>query len=205
MIDHQFPNVFRGEGPRHVNLDFLRLIGLDGYYVKGYKMGADRLVDGATADAELFFPAAFLYRQYIELHLKYVLAALRYLDVIPVSDADLHGHSLQKLWKQVREGLLSKWPGSDPQPELDGAERIIMDFHSADPTGQELRYAVTSKGTRSLDKLPGELSLTGFHDTMQKLHEVLESCSNVLYSEVGAIQQEEYNDAMARLEAEESE
>jgi hypothetical protein len=183
-MNHEFPEVFSSQGPRHIHLDFLRAVGLDRYLIDGYKLGADNLMESAKADATLFFPAAFLYRQYIELHLKWLLTCLRDLNVVPVTEKDLHGHELDRLWKQARNGLLTKWPSSGPEPVLDRAETIVMDFHEADPKGDEFRYALTKNGKTSLQNLPGSLNVVGIREAMEQLHALLKSCTDELFSEL---------------------
>jgi hypothetical protein len=136
--------MFCGTGAQHVDLDWMKLIGLSGYYVSGYKNAADKLVDEAKTDASLFFPVGFLYRQYIEIHLKYLLHCIRWLNVVPLVDSDIHGHELDKLWMKARKALETKWP-APTYDELDAVESIILDFHQVDPSGQELRYAMTKK------------------------------------------------------------
>jgi len=201
---HPWPKAFSNVGDAHVDLDWMRFVGLDMYYVDGYKTAADRLVDAVATDPHLVFPIGYMYRQYLEVHLKYILSNMRSLNVMTLADRDVHGHHLDKLWAKTRACIEKKWQtGRDP--DLDGVETVILDFHNTDPTGQELRYARTTSGDQSLEKLPSSVSLGGLRDTLSKVYEVLNSCSQALDGEIMAMQNDKYNEAMDKLEAEQTE
>jgi hypothetical protein len=102
-----------------------------------------------------------LYRQYIELHLKYVLALVRDLNVIPVTRSEMKGHDLKELWKRARKGIVTKWPESDNHRKLERAQSIVLEFHRIDESGQEKRYTTLWNGEISLRNLPSELNLDG--------------------------------------------
>jgi hypothetical protein len=190
--NHNWPKVFSGRGEVHVNLEWMRTAGLERYYVEGYKLAGDILLERVKADPSLLFPLGFAYRQYIENELKYLIDCMKFLGVKAVANQTTNIHALKKLWALTRDGLESKW-GKDTTGELEGAESVIFDFHNADPTGQEMRYptfspkAIKPKTTKiSLESLPGALSVSGMGDAINMLYKTLSQCAHALENEIVA-------------------
>jgi hypothetical protein len=156
-------------------------MGLEHWYLIGYKNAADLLLDAAKSAPELFVPGVGACRHYIEIHLKHLLDSLRLLQVIPVTEEDMHGHELDKLWEKTRHGLVTKWP--DSTDELDEAGGVIMDFHRVDQSGQESRYAVwwrKREKKESLEALRSPVSVTRLAEATQRLHGLLQGFDNAL-------------------------
>ena len=62
-----------------------------------------------------------------------------------ISDDDrvrevLADHNLHKLWNRARYVIEWLWPDEDPAPIV-ATEKIILEFHKIDPSGQVFRYA----------------------------------------------------------------
>jgi hypothetical protein len=120
-------------------------------YAMAFKRGADSLASptsGTRGVHELMaLPAMFLYRHYVELHLKSLLLdAGELLDdpqTVPPK------HYLLSLWQRVRRLLLKIDPRSDG-PWLERADGIITEFDALDPTSFAFRYPVDTEGVASL-------------------------------------------------------
>jgi hypothetical protein len=120
----------------------------------GYKEAADRLVaasDAAYRRHTLGGPILFLYRHYVELHLKSLL-----LDAGELLDDPQNvppKHYLRTLWDRVRALLLKISPGSDEQgPWFSRADDIIAELDALDATSFAFRYPVDKDGNPSLQE-----------------------------------------------------
>jgi hypothetical protein len=117
--------------------------------------------------------AAFLFRHYLELALKNIILAGRFLTKdgqnVPRENAEpAWGHKLSELWKLVlrdaRPKMESDWGGYDTE----FAENCIAEFDAIDPKGLAFRY--TGEGAESLRVHFGWL-----HAIMEHVHQVLEA------------------------------
>ena len=94
-------------------------------------------------------PMLFLYRHYIELHLKSLL-----LDAGELLDAPQTvepKHYLLSLWKKVRK-LLIEISKQKPDAWFARADEIIGEFDALDPTSFAFRYPVDVQGRPSLSR-----------------------------------------------------
>lgn len=91
--------------------------------------------------------ALFLFRHYLELILKRIILAGRYLakdgglteeEIEPVANI----HDLAVLWKWALRDAKPKMPMTDPWDDFDWqfAEKCVSEFASADPKGFAFRY-----------------------------------------------------------------
>ncbi len=176
-------------------------MGLEKYYFRGYWNAAELLIEATTKDPLVFFPAAHNYRQYIELHLKYLLGCLRDLNIVAVKRRQLLGHDLRKLWKSAKKGLLTKWPDGENHPKLERAQSIILEFHRIDPTGEQTRYPTLLNGEVSFANLPGELNFAGTREKMKELYDVLDGCTLVFAEQLMAISASQFGDDHEDLDA----
>jgi hypothetical protein len=117
--------------------------------------------------------AAFLFRHYLELALKNIILAGRFLTKdgqnAPRENAEpAWGHKLSELWKLVlrdaKPKMESDWGGYDTE----FAENCIAEFDAIDPKGMAFRY--TGEGAESLRVHFGWL-----HAIMEHVHQVLEA------------------------------
>ena len=144
----------------------------------GFKRAGDCVIQEAVGDSSrirdwLFYPAAYLYRHYIELSLKnLILDGSEVLDRTLLRNA-LDSHDLRSLWREVRRILEAVWPHGEPST-LHAAEQIILEFHRIDPTGQGFRYAANKTGGPFLGELPQAFCLQNLAQTMDGLHNFLE-------------------------------
>ena len=91
--------------------------------------------------------ALFLFRHYLELNLKEIIVAGRYLTTDGTLSEDevkqiKSGHKLGDLWKAVLEDAKPKMPKDAPWENYDCefAENCIMEFDAADARGFAFRY-----------------------------------------------------------------
>ncbi|MBK8205328.1 MAG: hypothetical protein IPK87_00915 [Planctomycetes bacterium] len=156
---------------------------LTSYYVTGFKLAADATVDAATEAVGhpdwYFYPAAFLYRHYIELSLKRLISHATML--IDGKAAQPHGHTLLELWKQLRPYLQQLAGNANPEP-ADSVEGVVREFHEIDKSGQEFRYETTIikrkpiETKESLDKAPRRIDLKHLKETMDRVDGFFDGC-----------------------------
>ncbi len=142
-------------------------------YATGFREGADLLVDSAmesrcTRDT-IIYPVVFLYRHYLELHLKLALELLRAVrgDDRPAPMT----HNLGKLWRELRRELHARWPDAFAR-DAGKVDRCIEQFSDADPASTAFRYASKKDGTPSVAHLT--------HINIRKLKEVVTTAAETL-------------------------
>ena len=151
--------------------------------VEGFKEAADKVVDSLAATKErmdvFFFPVVYLYRHAIELNLKGLVNDGIYLQILK-DDQELQdilaSHNLHSLWSKVRLVLKEVWPDGDDE-DVDAVEKIILEFHQADRSGQRLRYSQDKQGKPHTGTLPYRVDLVVLKQTMERLFRFLSGCS----------------------------
>lgn len=112
----------------------------------GYKDAADLLVektrDGSYEKDSLVFPIIFLYRQYLELELKGMIAAYGYRCGVPANWKD---HYLDGLWNSVLT-IMKHYGIEDADGANSAAGEVIKEFAKIDPGSFSFRYPVTRDG-----------------------------------------------------------
>jgi hypothetical protein len=117
--------------------------------------------------------AAFLFRHYLELSLKNIILAGRFLTKdsqnAPREDAVPEwGHNLSKLWKFVLSDSKPKMEADWGSYDTEFAGKCIAEFDAVDPKGMAFRY--TGEGAASLRVHFGWL-----YAIMEHVHQVLEA------------------------------
>jgi hypothetical protein len=144
-------------------------------YALSYKEAADRLTGlGDTYGLNLLgTPYMFLYRHYLELHLKSLLTDAG--ELLDDPQAIPPEHYILSLWKRVRKLLLKISPESDGEWFV-RADEIIADFDQLDPRSFAFRYPVDKDGKPSL---PEELFLDRrvVKRMVEELHILLDGAS----------------------------
>lgn len=151
--------------------------------VAGFKEAADKVIDSLITTKErmdvFFFPIVYLYRHAIELSLKGLVNDGIYLKFLK-DDQNIQevmaSHNLHSLWNKVRLVLKEMWPDGDDE-DVDAVEKIILEFHMADNSGQSLRYSKDKQGKFHVDKLPYQIDLVELKKTMDGLFQFLGGCS----------------------------
>jgi len=150
-------------------------------YINGYRKAADLLVrkvaDTSSNQNILVYPIAFLYRQYIELQLKYIIRESRIL----LSDGSgfPEHHKIKALW-DVANGLMKRIVNEvDPSAkdyiarnDVNEIGGIINQFNETDPESFAFRYPRDKKGNNNLEGLT-HINLRNLRDQMDLLVEKL--------------------------------
>jgi hypothetical protein len=145
-------------------------------YALSYKNAADALAKRIEQDDIqrhfLALSAMFLYRHYIELHLKSLL-----IDAGELLDAPQQvprKHYLLELWHRVRALLLK----IDPRDSdwLRRAGDVIEQFDALDPTSFAFRYPVGNDGESSLPE-DVKVEIPSVASVIAELHILLEGAS----------------------------
>jgi hypothetical protein len=84
-------------------------------------------------------------------------------------------HNLHKLWNKARRIIEEVWPDGDTDT-LTNAERIILQFHKLDNSGQAFRYAQDVEGKPHLDNAPKLIDLENLKIVSNNLFSFLDSC-----------------------------
>lgn len=121
------------------------------FFVESYKTAADHLANSMERDTWrrhfLAAPMMFMYRHYIELHLKSLL--LDAGELLDDPQTNPRSHALGRVWERVRALLLRISPESDGD-WFTRADQIVREFDEIDPTSFAFRYPVGTRGEASL-------------------------------------------------------
>lgn len=151
--------------------------------ISGYKKAADLMVKStlslhARAEREyLVFPILFNYRQFLELSLKYQLAA--YGQFVGL-DPNWKTHDLAVLWGEFIE-MLERFGSDDPDQANIVVRNIVLEFAKIDPLSYSYRYPVDRKG----NPIPiehNELYLPCLSDVMEAVENYFSGCDGYLSS-----------------------
>jgi len=143
-------------------------------YMDGYKTAADELVQHTLASKSagrldtLIFPILFLYRQFIELELKWIF--LVYSDVdrsVKKSVISDIGHNLVKLWQKTKPILLEDATPKERQ-DVDIVEDYIEQFYKLDETSFSFRYPVK----KNLDQILNDERRINLSNLRQRVDEL---------------------------------
>lgn len=168
--------VFTSDGPPH---DF-SMIGWGNashqyvLYMDGYKTAADELVQRLLASKAVgqrdthIFPILFLYRQFIELELKWIF--LVYSDADASAKKNLirgkKAHDLIHLWKKAKPIVLE---GATLQEDVATVEDYIMQFHELDKSSSSFRYPINKNLEQILDN-QRRINLPNLRQRMDELY-----------------------------------
>ena len=136
---------------------------------------------------EHFFPVAYLYRHYLELKMKDVLKDGIRTGLIEVDPKVMTGHNLHRLWVKFRQLVVTMKMGSDPEP-LDRTERVVLDFHQLDATGQVFRYPRSKDGTPHLTNAPWAVGFENMRRVVAEAAELLGGCESCMHRFLDGLQ-----------------
>ena len=157
----------------HAQLD----LGNWGIYGKAYLDAAELLIkaiaSGSNPDV-IGYPLMYLYRHYLELTIKVLIAKGRALDSNPDTSAYPDHHDLSALWNEARP-LIERYAYKPRQSkeDIEAIGKRIDEFGQLDPTGEVFRYDVTR-----FDKRKGRREQTlpmPLHLSLDRVREVMES------------------------------
>jgi hypothetical protein len=180
-IKYPEPGIEPIEGAGPANTDAQTYLVRRGFLVFGYKLAADILVkyledcnSGSQQDA-LVFPIAFLYRHFVEIALKDVLATIGY-------DGNLvgFGHDTGKLWTECKSQLETVNLLSQLEPDrVRGFEDFLDHIKDVDSSSFSFRYDSDRKGYPNLVGTD-RIQLSHLADTLEKIENFIESI-RILY------------------------
>jgi len=143
-------------------------------YMDGYKTAADELVQCLLASETVgrrdthIFPILFLYRQFIELELKWIF--LVYSDADTSAKKKLirgkRAHDLINLWEKAKPIVLE---GATLQEDVVIVEDYIMQFHELDKSSSSFRYPINKNLEQILDS-QRRINLPNLRQRMDELY-----------------------------------
>ncbi|HRE53683.1 MAG TPA: hypothetical protein PLP22_02680 [Candidatus Competibacter sp.] len=144
-------------------------------YIHGYKCAADSLVTQIIQTRSnqdiLVFPIVFLYRHYLELALKYIIADGRKL--LGEKGSFPTHHKIEHLWP-LAKGILRKiWSGSEPK-EVELIDHLIKELSIIDPDSMSFRYPENLEGKNSLPNIK-HINLRHLGQTIDQVGDFLEA------------------------------
>jgi hypothetical protein len=175
-------------GPTQAHLDWFDHFSKNSIIADAFKEAADKLVDNlATGNSlehpdKFFFPVAYLYRHAFELGLKCIIRDGIDLGIVTEDDSVkeiLKDHNLHKLWNKARNILEEVWGDEDKETPTN-AEKVILQFHKLDSSGQAFRYAEDVEGKPHLENAPKLVDLVNLKRVSNNLFSFLDSCSGGL-------------------------
>lgn len=157
-------------------------------YIDGYRKAADNLVHGVIESSQdqdvLVFPIAFLYRQYIELQLKYIIRESRI--VLSTGNGFPEHHKINDLWNVANELMQDIIKNVDStantyitNKDIEQIGQIITNFVELDPDSFSFRYPKDKKGNKNLEGVT-HINLRNLHEQIELLRVKLEKFDLVL-------------------------
>ncbi|WP_219468952.1 hypothetical protein, partial [Nonomuraea rhizosphaerae] len=111
----------------------------------------------------LIFPFLMCWRHYVEIRLK---SLINLVQQGLGNEIDVPGtHNLAKLWEKT-ESLIAATEAFDDDESTRHVRRLILQLHALDPTAQEARYPITTKGRPTFDKVD-RLDMRAIHEAME--------------------------------------
>jgi hypothetical protein len=117
-------------------------------YASAYKKAADKLVESFNDtsrlyDNDLTLPIVFLYRQYLELHLKSLVRDGNKAFGNPPNSPN---HLIDKLWQELKPMLIkARLPETYNSAKIEAVEECIMEFAKVDENSENFRFPVHKK------------------------------------------------------------
>lgn len=139
-------------------------------YIRGYKYSADLIVKNALESKDIgildtcVYPVIFLYRQYIELMVKYIYIEYSTKEVNSINDV---GHDIKEIWKRDKEIVLNRVNGF-VEEVLDAIGDYIDQFHIKDQNSFNFRFPIT-KNLNLIQKEEQRINLKYLLECMNEL------------------------------------
>ena len=166
---------FLADPTANFDLAWVGIFGRENAYVDSFKTAADELAERAINShnsyerLSLVIPLCYLYRHYFELQLKRLLELSIETGMSDMTSEKLSGtHSLCTLWNKAKDVLKQAWPDGS-EADLLAVESVILEFHNADPSGQEFRFSTLKSGEKSLAKVPTSFCLENLVSTINSV------------------------------------
>lgn len=148
-------------------------------YAEGYRRAAETLIRQLSSDRRgkdfMIYPILFLYRQYLELSLKLMIADAE--EILSLDGTRPYTHNLSALWARCRVGL--RKAAEVPESELRIIENAVEQFSEADPSSEAFRYPVQRDGS-PVTHPKSHVNLRVLLEEMTNAANVIEASSNYL-------------------------
>lgn len=138
----------------------------------------------ATLDA-VIVPIVFLYRQYLELSIKAIIASARILELENTKGTYPKHHNLRNLWDEAKR-LVKQHYGPQSPPELDHVDPCINEFDEHDPDSFAFRYPTDKHENPTLQDIR-HINLRNLCETMERLRSLLDCIASDLGSKVESL------------------
>lgn len=145
----------------------------------GYKKAADQLVEATHRSGydrdTLVYPIMFMYRQFIELELKYIISTYGRSVGVP---ENWKTHDIRHLWTEFVK-VLARYDVKDPDDTDSAVSSIIAEFAKVDPQSYSYRYPVDIYG----NEIPvgvEVLDLGALKDVMEGVEGYFTGCDGYL-------------------------
>ena len=152
------------------------------YYSEGFKISAEliekELIENQQDRDFLIYPLLYLYRHYIELRCKEIIAVGK--EILGASNyLPNGGHDLMILWTETQYILKEVWNHEYQQPKGSIVSKI-KEFHKTDLKSDEFRYPVDKEGKYNLEQIE-RINFRNFRDEFAEVKIYLEGVSDGLY------------------------
>ena len=157
-----------------------------GGYQIGYKAAADILISDAITSKDIskldtfVFPAIFLYRQYIELTLKYLIITLSGLSQEEkIERMKSYNHNLDTLWKDFVK-VSFDITGEKNDVALNTVGKYVQDFHVFDKGSFSFRYPF-SKNLKAIFGCEKRINLKHLKERMAEIEVYFKGAGDYMY------------------------
>lgn len=173
-------------------------------YREGYKTAGDELINFAIKSKNIkildtfIFPVCFLYRQYLELVMKYIYLyfsdANKEEKIKTLKDTS---HNLYEIWYKIKP-LLQEAANERDKEAIEVVEDYINQFSAFDKSSVTFRYPVTKKLDGVLTGVQS-INLPNLKDRMNELCNFFEGCIGKL-SEIKKFKAEMLREYLSEIE-----
>jgi hypothetical protein len=158
-------------------------------YASGYLQAAKRLaksvVDSHRSPDAIVYPMAFLYRHYLELRLKIIIAEGQ--ELLDLKREFPQYHRLDQLWKTAKQIIESVY-AKDPKDVLGWVEDSLLEFSRLDQKSFAFRYPHDKSWNKSLKGMK-YLNVRQFAEVMARVSRFLESVSGGISQHLDDVRQ----------------
>lgn len=164
-------------------------VGNWGIYPQAYLDAAELLVKAVASGSNpdlVVYPLMYLYRHYVELSVKTLIALGRALDSNPDLSSHPDHHKLAELWKEARP-LIEKYcyRADEGRTDLEAVSAVIGQFAEIDPEGEIFRFHVTTFNKKSKRRektipVPLHLSLDQVEKVMKRVSSFFGGAEDVM-------------------------
>ena len=135
------------------------------------------------------YPITFMYRHYVELSLKHIIAMLRRIEESRNGYPKIH--DLTALWAECRRLLVQHYSVKEI-PGLEGMERCVSELARHDPDSMSFRYPTDRDGNFTLQGV-SHINLRHLYEAMERVNHFLESIGGDIGQHLDYVLQSEAN------------